>query len=77
MPYRVYKDKSDRIAEKLAKSGVCYLSTEKIGLLREKIEDEYKIDLKSYDIESSKKFLKGISLSEIVNKMRAEKYDDA
>jgi len=77
MPYPVYKDKSDKVAERLAKSGTCYLNVEKIDSLKEKIEKDLKIDLKSYDINAAKNILKGVSLSEIVNKMRAEKYEDA
>jgi hypothetical protein len=78
MPYPVYKEKSDKAAERLARSGTCYLKIEKLDSLVEQIEHTLKIDLKKpYDIESTKKILKGVSLSEIVNKMRAEKYEDA
>jgi len=74
LPYRLYKDKSDIIAEKLAKSREGYIEGERLDRMVEFIEEEMKLDLKSYDIESTKKILSGVSLSKIVSRMHSEKY---
>lgn len=75
LPYRIYKDSSDKVAEKQAQLGECFITGKKLDALSEYAEKVMKLDLKSYDIDSTKKILSGISLSAIVSEMRAAKYE--
>lgn len=76
MPYKGQKDHSDKVAEELAKSGECYISGKRAELLFDYAAKVMKLDLRSYDLKSSRKILKGISLADIVSESRAANYEN-
>jgi len=76
MPYYGQKGRSDKVAEELAKSGECFIVGERAKSLFEYAAKAMKLDLSSYDLKSSRKILKGISLADIVSESRAAKYEN-
>lgn len=74
MPYYGQKGRSDRVAEELAQSGECFINGEKAKSLFDYAAKTMKLDLSSYDLKSTRKLLKGISVADIVSESRAAKY---
>ncbi|MGH9876125.1 MAG: hypothetical protein ACREBU_14055 [Nitrososphaera sp.] len=76
MPYKMYRDSTDKAAEKIASSGECFVTGDRIDAISEFAEKTMKLNLKSYDIKSVRNILRGISLSSIVSEGRAAKYEE-
>ena len=76
MPYYGQKERSDKVAEELAKSEECFISGERARFLFDYAAKTMKLDLGSYDVKSTRKLLKGISLADIVSESRAAKYEN-
>ncbi len=74
MPYYGQKGRSDRVAEELTSSGECFINGEKAKSLFDYASKTMKLDLSSYDLKSTRKLLKGISVADIVSESRAAKY---
>ncbi|WP_337863055.1 hypothetical protein [Nitrososphaera sp.] len=74
MPFKLYKGSSDTIAAELAKTRECFIGAKGIDEMADYAQNVMKLDIRSYDLEKTKKILEGVSLSEIVSRARAAKY---
>lgn len=76
MPFKIYKSRSDVIAAELAKTGECVIGAKGIDEIAEYAQNVMKLDVRSYDLEKTRKILQGVPLSEIASRVRAAKSKD-
>ncbi|NWG38248.1 hypothetical protein [Nitrososphaera sp.] len=75
MPFKLYKGSSDAIAAELAKTRECIIGAKEIDEIADYAQNVMKLDVRSYDLDKTRKILQGVSLSEIVSRARAAKYE--